>query len=59
MKRALRPAPHLAAEQAFAAHAAMVRAEAREPALKDNPCWTLLRREAFARFDRAFGDHNS
>ncbi|PTR06420.1 hypothetical protein C8K11_12033 [Novosphingobium sp. GV055] len=59
MRCAARRGSSLAAEQAFAAHAAMVRAEAREPDLKDNPCWTLLRREAFSRFDRAFGDTNS
>lgn len=38
------------ADQAFAAHAAMMQAEARSQALRDNPFWTMLRQDAFERF---------
>lgn len=38
------------ADRAFAAHAAMMWAEARDQALRDNPFWTMLRQDAFERF---------
>lgn len=38
------------AQQAFEAHAAMMKAEAADPVLRANPFWQALRDTAFARF---------
>ena len=37
-------------EQAFAAHAAMVKAENATPSLRHNPFWIMLRQDAYERF---------
>lgn len=42
------------AEQAFEAHAAMVRAESVTPGLAGNPFWQALRDTAFARFSSVY-----
>lgn len=42
------------ADLAFAAHTALLAAEVANPALRDNPCWTLLRQEAFDQFASAY-----
>ena len=42
------------AKQTFEAHAALLRAERDNPALRDNPAWTMLRQDAFERFNDAF-----
>lgn len=42
------------ADQAFAAHRALLVIEARQPELRDNPVWTMLRQDAFERFALAF-----
>ena len=42
------------AERAFEVHAALIKAEAGNRALKDNPVWTMLRQDAFERFSHAF-----
>ena len=42
--------PTETADQAFAAHAAIMRAQAGNPALSDNPFWTILRQDAYERF---------
>lgn len=42
------------ADTAFKAHAALLEAEARDPALRLNPYWTMLRQDAYERFASAF-----
>ncbi len=42
------------ADQAFAAHSALIRAEREQPALKDNPQWQCLRMDTYEEFCRAF-----
>ncbi|MDR6511489.1 hypothetical protein J2792_002361 [Novosphingobium capsulatum] len=42
------------ANDAFAAHKALVLMEVRSPELAENPVWTAARREAFAQFVAAF-----
>ena len=42
------------AEQAFEAHAALVRAESVTPGLAGNPYWQALRDAAFARFNLVY-----
>jgi hypothetical protein len=42
------------AEQAFEAHAALVRAESVTPSLAGNPYWQALRDTAFARFSAVY-----
>jgi len=42
------------AHEAWEAHRAMVLAEIRQPALKDNATWTVLRETAMTDFLRAF-----
>lgn len=42
------------ADNAFQAHMVLVKAERENPALKNNPHWTLLRQEAYERFAEAF-----
>lgn len=42
------------AHQAWEAHTALIRAELRQPALKDNPQWAVLRDVAAANFISAF-----
>ena len=39
---------------AFAAHSALLKAEADTPTLKDNPFWIMLRQDAYERFHSAF-----
>lgn len=43
-----------AAADAFAAHAALIRAERDNPGLSKNPAWTMLRQDAYERFALAF-----
>jgi hypothetical protein len=45
----------LMAEQAFEAHAALVRVESVTPGLSGNPYWLALREAAFARFSAVYG----
>lgn len=42
------------ADDAFAVHAALVKAEARDQRLKRNPQWQLVRMDAYERFAMAF-----
>lgn len=42
------------AEQAWEAHSALLRAEAANPALRDNPVWKCLRMDAYEAFRSAF-----
>lgn len=42
------------AEWAYEVHQALAQAEARNPALKDNPRWNRLREAAFADFELSF-----
>jgi len=42
------------AHEAWEAHQAMVKAEIRQPSLKDNPAWVTLRETAMAVFLSAF-----
>lgn len=42
------------ADDAFAAHAALVRMEADQPELAENPAWQSLRADAFENFALAF-----
>lgn len=42
------------AEEAFAAHSALLKAERADPGLSGNPYWQALRDAAFARFRAAF-----
>lgn len=46
------------ADDAFAAHAALLKAEARDQRLKRNPEWTIIRQDAFERFTLAFREAN-
>lgn len=39
---------------AFNVHCALLRAERNEPALKNNPQWTIIRQDAFEAFSAAF-----
>lgn len=43
------------ADLAFAAHTTLLAAERANPALADNPFWTVLRQDAFENFMIAFG----
>lgn len=45
--------PKHLADDAYAAHAALVKAEQAQPSLALNPYWTALRDSAFARFKAA------
>lgn len=45
---------HAHAARAYDVHAALVKAEARNPTLRDNPQWTILRADAYDRFAMAF-----
>ena len=38
------------AADAFAVHAALLRAEANDPDLRKNPQWTMTRQDAYERF---------
>lgn len=40
--------------EAFNVHCALLRAERNEPALKNNPQWTIIRQDAYEAFSRAF-----
>lgn len=42
------------AMDAFAVHVALIKAEQREPALRRNPQWTIIRQDAFEAFANAF-----
>ena len=42
------------ADQAFTAHAAMLKAQAADPSLRDNPFWVMLRNDAYERFHIEF-----
>lgn len=42
------------ARDAFAVHAALLKAERDDPSLSRNPQWTLLRQDAYERFSNAF-----
>lgn len=42
------------AEDAFAVHAALLKAEARDRRLRHNPQWTVIRQDAYERFAVAF-----
>jgi hypothetical protein len=42
------------ADWAYAVHQALVKAEAGDPSLKDNPRWRRLREAAFADFEFSF-----
>lgn len=42
------------ADAAFAVHAALVKAEARDRRLRHNPLWTIMRQDAYERFALAF-----
>ena len=44
----------LLANQAFAVHAGLLRAECNNPELADNPFWTMLKQDAYERFFTAF-----
>ena len=44
------------ADDALAAHAALLRAELADPTLRANPCWTVLRQDAFEQWAKAFED---
>lgn len=43
------PSTRQRAQQAYEAHAAIMRQTAATPALLDNPYWTMLRQDAFER----------
>lgn len=43
-----------AADEAFAAYAALVKAEAVDPSILRNPSWWRIRRYAYDQFARAF-----
>ena len=43
-----------AALDAFAVHCALLKAERVDPALSNNPQWTVLRQDAYERFSNAF-----
>lgn len=42
------------AQNAYLAHIALLTAEIADPALRDNPAWTILRQDAFERFATAY-----
>lgn len=42
------------AREAFDVHAALLKAERADPALRNNPHWTILRQDAFETFCAAF-----
>jgi hypothetical protein len=42
------------AADAYLAHIALLKAERDDPALKNNPVWTLLRQDAYEHFVRAY-----
>lgn len=42
------------AMEAFAVHAALLKAERDDPSLASNPQWTVLRQDAFERFSNAY-----
>lgn len=42
------------ARDAFAVHAALLKAERDDPKLSDNPQWTVLRQDAYEAFRSAF-----
>lgn len=42
------------AENAFAAHCALLATEAVRPDLRDNPAWVVLRQDAYENFALAF-----
>lgn len=42
------------AEDAWAVHSALLEAEHRDPTLRDNPAWRLVRMDAFEAFCMAF-----
>lgn len=44
------------AEQAFAAHRALLLAEVDNQSLRNNPYWILLRQDAYERFAAAMGE---
>lgn len=46
------------AADAFAAHQALLRAEALNQRLKENPFWQLIRADAYEAFCQAFEAHN-
>lgn len=46
--------PSSAAEQAFAVHAALLKAETADPSLADNPFWRVLRLNAYEQFHNLF-----
>lgn len=48
------PPPQTRAEQAWAAHQAVMQAEARDPGLRSNPVWRCLKMDAFEAFHNAF-----
>lgn len=42
------------AAEAFEAHCALLLLERINPALRDNPAWTVLRQDAYENFELAF-----
>lgn len=46
----------LRADQAFAVHANLLGLEELRPELKQNPYWTMIRQDAYERFELAFED---
>ena len=42
------------ARDAFEAHSALLKTERDHPELRRNPHWTLLKQDAYERFDAAF-----
>jgi hypothetical protein len=42
------------ASDAFAVHQALIQAERRDPRLKRNPQWQIMRMDAYENFARAF-----
>ena len=42
------------ADESFAAHTALLKAERADPSLFNNPQWTILRQDAYERFALAF-----
>lgn len=42
------------ADQAYKVHCELVKLEQEHPELKDNPCWTIQRQDAYERFASAF-----
>ena len=50
------PGKSRAADETYQVHAALVKAEADDPALKNNPRWRLLRMDAYEDFRREYGE---